>query len=1003
MPIFDLNENNIKDAEAFVEKAKNNPNVDTNRLNTLQSEIAEYYGSKQDSQKDLSGKNTTVFEGPLPAKYEPESTDNVTKYVGRQYQFYEPSLDSVKEAVQNPDVMKSLGYDVAMTPEQAAQLNEGSPEYKAYADNQWRNMLSKAQQEGHNAYRYSKMNWSDDFADKARSGMNSLLMSIGSGIDDAVTGGIGKQVLLDDEGRKQIENIENTSVATPELPLVGSVPLAYAAGGVLGFLGGGVAKSALKGAQKVFGTELAKSAGKTVSKEGAKRLGRAAGVGAVTVTAEETAKDVVDAAGDAIRADTGEQAKEIIKNDFNEIIENTAGRLIAGAAFGAGGQVVSDAASKGAAYVADTLGKPLQQFKEAGGEIVPSLFNPFKQTPEMLSARAQSKIPGQLADEVGVAVERVAPKITQSIQNQEKAAYQRAEANLEGYFGSDEGKVLHSTQPILNSVIEAADSILQKGEDIVAGKINTQPEIIRTLQQELPTFVQRVDMSLKDAQAYAAKNPNVRIMNTADADVLIKAGKRAGRQFRTSNSNSVAVLMPRKVNARQLIKAEQRINKNLGYAKEEGGKDLEGLKIVEKGFKELRDKYKGNRFTTEDVVSSDTVDALGKTSFPKQLTAYLDDGTQVTGLSALQNHHHKLLKSVEDAAKGVGASSEKGVASRVARFGQPKPYYGDDKQLLAEARKVSDSALSAGRTSNPSPVENPKRVIELREKSREAAKTLTEEELDAIHSYTSRGGDKVGTPVWESAIEKLSVENPTNAGPLYRGTRVNDKQLKKMLNKGVVSFDTPTSTSYNQQLASAFSAGRVERGNIEVIFKITDLKRGHSLMAPEVGIGRSGMEREIMIHNKNLKIKNTSTNEDGQVVIELTDLSIPKTLEHDLRTVSGLNAMNQLKDRANVEQLAKPISKFEAIIKGSKLRADPILNMLAGQPTNPYVNELTPAGRILKALNEQAMLGEGVTPTQSQIRAAKLREIIPTGKEVAADVLNMSGGRASRFHTETEE
>lgn len=182
----------------------------------------------------------------------------------------------------------------------------------------------------------------------------------------------------------------------------------------------------------------------------------------------------------------------------------------------------------------------------------------------------------------------------------------------------------------------------------------------------------------------------------------------------------------------------------------------------------------------------------------------------------------------------------------------------------SEARQSQSGAVMFGR-----PKLDPSKVKGLQAEGSAIAKTLSEDELDAVRSFTARHGDKVGSPEWESAVTKLTVKNPTDAGPLYRGTRMSQESIDDLLRKGEWTNSEPTSLSYNKDISDAFAHGREARGQ-KVLFQVDQLDEGANFLPREVGIGRSGLEREInLARPTKLRVLGSSVDEDGMTVIRL--------------------------------------------------------------------------------------------------------------------------------------
>lgn len=76
---------------------------------------------------------------------------------------------------------------------------------------------------------------------------------------------------------------------------------------------------------------------------------------------------------------------------------------------------------------------------------------------------------------------------------------------------------------------------------------------------------------------------------------------------------------------------------------------------------------------------------------PKQQGKFeetLDDGTKVSGLSALRHRQHKALEAVNKTKQGTGAGSDKIALNKVLRYGTSPDGYHDDIEVLNEAKKL---------------------------------------------------------------------------------------------------------------------------------------------------------------------------------------------------------------------------------------------------------------------------------------------------------------------------
>lgn len=189
------------------------------------------------------------------------------------------------------------------------------------------------------------------------------------------------------------------------------------------------------------------------------------------------------------------------------------------------------------------------------------------------------------------------------------------------------------------------------------------------------------------------------------------------------------------------------------------------------------------------------------------------------------------------------------------------------------------------------------KVKEIVDKTDKAAAGLTPEELDAIHSYTSRKGEKVGTPEWESATKKLTVDKPTEGGALYHGTRLPQAKIDEILKNKSFSMSKPTSTSYNRDIASAMAHSRAGRGE-PVIFHVDEIDNGVSLASRKLGIRGTNNEKEILLNNKDFEVSGTSKDSDGNLVINLKQkITTPEQLKATHKSGKELTGFSALRNK----------------------------------------------------------------------------------------------------------
>lgn len=246
------------------------------------------------------------------------------------------------------------------------------------------------------------------------------------------------------------------------------------------------------------------------------------------------------------------------------------------------------------------------------------------------------------------------------------------------------------------------------------------------------------------------------------------------------------------------------------------------------------------------------------------------------------------------------------------------------------------------------------KVKEIIKQTDNLANNLTPEELNAIKDYTSSKGTKVGSPEWNSAIQKLKIENPTKAGALYHGTRLPQEQIDKILSNGIFDVNKPISTSYNQGVSSAMAYSRANRGE-PVIFKVSNASKGHSLASKKLGINNTSGEREILLTEGSFKVGKSYKDSDGNLVIELSEQPRDVNIAYldDGTRVTGLSALQRqhhlsalanreaamLTQADNPENMTRQLQSFNSG-PGRGLRDDALLAEARAMGMEPQLREV---------------------------------------------------------------
>ena len=845
-----VNEQNIEAAKAFLNKNRDNPKIDKDRYFQLEKEVSDFYSYKGETKEAGNGKNFSEVKDKNPNIYEPEGKSYMSNF-GTQdsYQFYEPSLDEAKKALQDPVVMKSLGYESVMTPQQAESINDSTPEYRKFADLKWNETLEKAKSENVPAYRYSKLSWLDNTADKAFGFASKHLGGTVAGLDDALTGGIGKQ-LLPEKYKKGIERAQEESTA----------------GDILGNVAGLVTPVGLAGKAGSIGLKLG---GKAATKLGGKGLGKAAGAfiaGGAATAVEEGAKDIVDTVGGSLRGE--KSAESILKDDFTNIIQNTAKRMITGGALGAGFHGIGIGAGKIADAADVSLGNALKYFKKAGGDVEPKLIGALQPPKKMKDYYKKGLLENTEDIPEALAVQEVAPKIKASVEKQEKELREKVGKNVENYLNSKEANDFDLIPDTYEAVQSIADAFKQRmATGALGDTVNLSPQVNNILKNNIQKFAQRMDIPIEMLgqieNDYAKRGIKLVTMLREDADKLIKPANLQGPP--KDAQNVISILVPNKLTARQITNVKDEISQALKYSSKEGGLDSEGLKIVEKGLNKVRDRFKGNIYTTKEALEGQTVE--------------------------------------QPARKLVQKNKDKSV------------------KLDATSQELGKSV-----------------------------KNLDKTDIDPQFLDTQIDGRQFQTTI-DPTGKTMFVDQ---GRPVAKKLVSKDEYIVEpdKYNQLTHSFDDGTEVSGFSALQAKHHQ---ELSNLEKIKEAVGYNR------------KNGIQAEINSYRRN-----PTKSETDDILLEEAKKA---GVNSELDMVAGMHGYQDLLNKARFEQLAKPIGKYEAIVKGGKLRANPILRALAGQSTNPFNNDLTPAGRILKELNKQGMINKGMTEAQIHKEAEKVAKV----------------------------
>lgn len=134
---------------------------------------------------------------------------------------------------------------------------------------------------------------------------------------------------------------------------------------------------------------------------------------------------------------------------------------------------------------------------------------------------------------------------------------------------------------------------------------------------------------------------------------------------------------------------------------------------------------------------------------------------------------------------------------------------------------------------------------------------------------------------FERGLQKLSVDNPTSSGPLYRGIKVDDDAINEALLSGEFNTSAPSSTSYNAQEAASFASDRLKPGQRALIIRFDKVDNG-ALVNP--------FEHEVIIpKGGHFRVKDRTRLDDGSLMITVEQIG--KASDDDMARLGALGSV----------------------------------------------------------------------------------------------------------------
>ncbi len=930
-----VNADNIAKAEAALAKLQDNlvsryDSVDFNEADpgilrseanhdALKHQIDEYYRTAQQTNET----GHLVADSPLP-QGETSRVAGDPEGLGTGYH-YEPQVESVKQRlISDPALKERLGLRT-WTPEGLQEIDENSSAYRAVADDDWKQAAEAAQKDKKNLTRYSKVSLKEHPFEAISGGIQKHLPGILTGLDKTMTLGLGRSGMESNQktgqdlmaeatqkysvpryGQEAVDANSASPEETPESQFAGYEE--RSPGGVLaGQIGGYLSPASI-------GNQLIQAPMKAMNYAGRTALGKV-GVGAIggalSAVGEGAGQDAVSEINKENQFENTPEGDSYLTG----LVDRSKDRAIMGGALGAGGDILSQAAKgiHGAVRESPRF-QDIHTLENAGGRT-----HPIKgvTAPDAIKENIQAaQVPGNIGRPADIAAEKVAPQISKSVEDQARNLYKGTSENLEAYHNSPEGMETKRVTKPVSLIVDMLKKGLNKGDLGTIG--DDVPEISNKLRQRLLNETERtlvspdkleglrarygddlIVLDPKEAKAVLGKPTNGQRFPGIKPTVEGFEGNKVGNEPAEAYARTEPA--PKGESVIDLAEGDiQSIPDSIGPKESLPGLNAELAKAtrvpgpIDPSLD--RPRFDSGR---PDMDPKEVQKFVDDKFEPGSIDRYKDDQRALKLMDEFSDYT-ALNRPAEEAGSGASLRQQKNahaIAETVKRAGKDLSN-SEIAQSLGQKEipqrtldnLVDDGVLtvSNGRYSPAGGGTEPikldvNKVKAIIAKTDEVASKLSPEEVDAIHSYTSRHGDKVGTEAWKSAYDKLQIDNPTDAGPLYHGTRMTEQQLNRVLEKGSLDIKNPTSLSYNKDLSDAFSEGRTNRGD-KVIFQVNKLSSGASFNSNKLGIGKSGLEREINVTDKSLKVIGTGE-QDGVKIVYLEDAGVPRQV-----TPSGASA-----------------------------------------------------------------------------------------------------------------
>ncbi|HLV20146.1 MAG TPA: hypothetical protein VKZ49_04660 [Polyangiaceae bacterium] len=728
---------------------------------------------------------------------------------GRGVYVYEPPVEKAKEELSsNPQLLQTLFPGEEIRPEWIGMMDENSDIYRAYSDYKWSQTARAAAESGKTAYRYSRMPWlgegsfSDQLSQVLSKSIGAAVPAMGAvsefvmGVDDVATFGLGElagqavdeaEPLSAPEGGGKFDFVYSSGGQPGGAGEVDTDSAAYTAGQVAGiFTPGGLANS-VWGLLGKAPAAVAKAVGGGAMGAAA-RLATAAPVAAVAGGAGQAVREGVSAASGLItEGDTGTTLSDARQRVVESALDpvnlglGVAGEGVGAVASGAAGLIRNSPHYTGAIERLEKLGGKVKMFRGPTGtpdaeQAIRSGRARDVSAADVVAERAAPKIEGVERLEQAEGMQSAQHSMREESQAT-KALRKQIDDENEAFFASSEGS---RRLPAVETANEGL-SILRKRHQVEDGAlrpIGGRNAEIEAIRSQFNSDLVGVHIVPHDGAIEMSVDEAAKFL---DGGLKRSLAKKAGIDPPPSPPTGGSP--------------------SPGPGPAPSGGAPGGPGVNSQGVNVLSPRAPEPESVASLLTKSMPGGARETRSVPASVRRAVDQ------VSARTRQAVKKLSADElDAIKAWSTSSlaTKGSYSRAARTPE-------EQAQRMRSRGYDDAEIA-----------------------RDAQRT------QARGGKFTSGRDEATIKALDGAMEKLSIENPTQYGSLYRGFSAGDSvyempEIDELMKRDTFVNKTPISTTYNPGKAEEFTAGAfVHEGQTPVLLEFKSVRRGAPRVHPDV-------------------------------------------------------------------------------------------------------------------------------------------------------------------------